>query len=279
MNSGAELPPDTGERLESFTELVGTAIANAEAQEGLKELVDEQAALRRVATLVAQGASAGVVMDAVAAQMQRLLSADGVTLSRYEPNEETPSLPIPARTRKSPTRHPGQPQGRERDFDRSPHRAVRPDGAVRRKRRHGEIQRRHLRSDLRGTETLSRGRSTQSVRAPHAGPRRRQLRPVRKADHDGERHLVRGRRALEARDAYLDTKVHKEVLALLDRGGVVGGGSAGGHIQSDYMEVSRNPSQEFAGRTLPKSEWRRGFQLVKNVAITSTCWRAIVSST
>ena len=68
-------------------------------------------------------------------------------------------------------------------------------------------------------------------------------------------------------DAYLDTKVHKEVLALLERGGVVGGGSAGGHIQSDFMEVSRNPSQEFAGRTLPKSEWRRGFQLVKNVAI------------
>ena len=68
-------------------------------------------------------------------------------------------------------------------------------------------------------------------------------------------------------DAYLDTKVQREVLALLERGGVVGGGSAGGHIQSDYMEVSRNPTQEFAGRTLPRAEWRRGFQLVKNVAI------------
>jgi cyanophycinase len=68
-------------------------------------------------------------------------------------------------------------------------------------------------------------------------------------------------------DAYLDTKVQREVVALLDRGGVVGGGSAGGHIQSDYMEVSRNPEQEFAGRTLPRDEWRRGFQLVKNVAI------------
>lgn len=68
-------------------------------------------------------------------------------------------------------------------------------------------------------------------------------------------------------DAYLDTKVQKEVLALLDRGGVVGGGSAGAHIQSDYMEVSRNPDQEFAGRTLPNSDWRRGFQLLKNVAL------------
>jgi len=68
-------------------------------------------------------------------------------------------------------------------------------------------------------------------------------------------------------DAYLDTKVHKEVLALLDRGGVVGGGSAGGHIQSDFMNVSRNPEQEFSGRSLPKSEWRRGFGLLRNVAI------------
>jgi cyanophycinase len=68
-------------------------------------------------------------------------------------------------------------------------------------------------------------------------------------------------------DAYLDTKVQREVLALLDRGGVVGGGSAGAHIQSDYMEVSRNPDQEFAGRTLPKPEWRRGFGLMKNTAI------------
>jgi cyanophycinase len=68
-------------------------------------------------------------------------------------------------------------------------------------------------------------------------------------------------------DAYLDTLVHKEILALLDRGGVVGGGSAGAHIQSDYMEVSRNPKQEFSERKLPQSEWRRGLGLMKNVAI------------
>ena len=68
-------------------------------------------------------------------------------------------------------------------------------------------------------------------------------------------------------DAYLDTKVHKELLALLDRGGVIGGGSAGAHIQSDYMEVSRSPQQEFGERKIPQSEWRRGLALVKNVAI------------
>src|SRR5215467_4549204 len=68
-------------------------------------------------------------------------------------------------------------------------------------------------------------------------------------------------------DAYLDTRIHKEIFALLDRGGVVGGGSAGAHIQSDYMEVSRNPKQEFSERKLPQSEWRRGMALIKHVAI------------
>jgi cyanophycinase len=66
-------------------------------------------------------------------------------------------------------------------------------------------------------------------------------------------------------DAYLDTKVHQELFKLLDRGGVIGGGSAGGHIQSDWMNVSRRPELEFSERTLPKDQWRRGFRLVKNV--------------
>src|SRR5207244_160411 len=43
------LPPDIEARLESFTELVATAIANAESRTGLAQLAEEQAALRRVA--------------------------------------------------------------------------------------------------------------------------------------------------------------------------------------------------------------------------------------
>ena len=82
------LPADTESRLGEFTELVATAISNAESREVLTRLADEQAALRRVATLVAQGASAAAVFDAVAAEMERLLGADGVTLSRYEPDDE-----------------------------------------------------------------------------------------------------------------------------------------------------------------------------------------------
>src|SRR5262249_59317087 len=48
------LPSDAEERLAGFTELVATAISNAQAQSDLKSLAEQHAALRRVATLVAQ---------------------------------------------------------------------------------------------------------------------------------------------------------------------------------------------------------------------------------
>jgi GAF domain-containing protein len=50
VGSGVSLPPDTGPRLERFTELIATTIANIESREALRELADEQAALNRVAT-------------------------------------------------------------------------------------------------------------------------------------------------------------------------------------------------------------------------------------
>jgi PAS domain S-box-containing protein len=75
-----------------FTELVATAIANAEARAEVERLAEEQAALRRVATLVAEGAAPAAVFDAVAAEMEGVLGADGVTLSRYEPEEEVTVL-------------------------------------------------------------------------------------------------------------------------------------------------------------------------------------------
>src|SRR5204863_7057971 len=54
---GPEPPPDLERRLAKFTELLATAIANTEARTEVQRLADEQAALRRVATLVAEGAS------------------------------------------------------------------------------------------------------------------------------------------------------------------------------------------------------------------------------
>jgi PAS domain S-box-containing protein len=65
LNSKEALPPDTDERLENFTELVATAIANAESREALARLADEQAALRRIATLVAKGVQPEQVFAAV----------------------------------------------------------------------------------------------------------------------------------------------------------------------------------------------------------------------
>ena len=84
MTTTERLPADAEARVAGFAELVATAIANAEARAEVQRLAEEQAALRRVATLVAQGASPTVVLDAVAAEMEGLLDADGVTLSRYE---------------------------------------------------------------------------------------------------------------------------------------------------------------------------------------------------
>lgn len=59
------LPADTESRLGRFTELMATAIANANAREALQRLADEQAALQRVATLVAQGVPPAELFSAV----------------------------------------------------------------------------------------------------------------------------------------------------------------------------------------------------------------------
>jgi GAF domain-containing protein len=84
VNSRNELPSDTEERLERFTELVATAIANAESRQALRALADEQAALRRVATLVARDAPPGEVFDAVAMEVGNLLDTDITVVGRYD---------------------------------------------------------------------------------------------------------------------------------------------------------------------------------------------------
>jgi signal transduction histidine kinase len=86
--SGREpLPADTEERLAAFTELVATAIANAQARVELRGFAEEQAALRRVATLVARAAPAEEVFAAVTAEVGRVLSADLTIMSRYDPDD------------------------------------------------------------------------------------------------------------------------------------------------------------------------------------------------
>ena len=70
---GRPLPPDTESRITQFTDLVGTAIANAESHARADRLADEQAALRRVATLVAQEAPLEAVFAKVADEVARTL--------------------------------------------------------------------------------------------------------------------------------------------------------------------------------------------------------------
>jgi signal transduction histidine kinase len=80
------LPTDTEARLASFTELVATAIANAESRAALARLAEEQAALRRVATLVAHGTPPEKLFAAVTEEVGHLLPVDSVNMCRYEPD-------------------------------------------------------------------------------------------------------------------------------------------------------------------------------------------------
>ena len=75
---------DVTDRRRAADELRETQRMVEASRDELRLLADEQAALRRVATLVAQGVSATEVFDAVAAEMCELLGADSTHLLRYE---------------------------------------------------------------------------------------------------------------------------------------------------------------------------------------------------
>ncbi|HMI29324.1 MAG TPA: GAF domain-containing sensor histidine kinase [Gaiellaceae bacterium] len=92
VSSRGALPPDTEERLEEFTELVGTAIANAESREALARLADEQSALRQVATLVAQGVPPDKLFLAVSDEVRRLFGTEVAAVARFVPN--VPALDV-----------------------------------------------------------------------------------------------------------------------------------------------------------------------------------------
>jgi len=60
------------------------AVANAESRAGLARLAEEQAALRRVATLVAQGVPPEELFAAVAEEVVNVLPVQGARIGRYE---------------------------------------------------------------------------------------------------------------------------------------------------------------------------------------------------
>ena len=82
------IPERSQARLGQFTELVATAVANAEARDALARLADEQAALRRVATLIAQGVPPETIFSAVGVEIGRLFGSTITTVGRFEPDTQ-----------------------------------------------------------------------------------------------------------------------------------------------------------------------------------------------
>jgi signal transduction histidine kinase len=81
----------TIERLDAVKLIAGqlaVSLDNSQLYADFRRIAEEQAALRRVATLVAQGAGPAAVFDAVAEEVKQLLAADNVDLIRYEVGAE-----------------------------------------------------------------------------------------------------------------------------------------------------------------------------------------------
>jgi signal transduction histidine kinase len=80
----ADFPPGTESRIADFTELAATAIANAQAEQELRELADTQAALRRLAMLVARGEPPEAVFAAATREALRYFGNGIARMIRYE---------------------------------------------------------------------------------------------------------------------------------------------------------------------------------------------------
>jgi signal transduction histidine kinase len=81
---GDPFPPASQHRLGDFAALVAQAIANAEARREVAALADEQAALRRVATLVAGGRPQLDVLESATQEVGRVFGAQHVHFVRWE---------------------------------------------------------------------------------------------------------------------------------------------------------------------------------------------------
>ncbi len=73
-----------------------------------------------------------------------------------------------------------------------------------------------------------------------------------------------GGRQWRSADVYLDTKVQEELFKLLDRGGIIGGVSAGASIQGSFL--ARGSREENGGYYIMGGQ-ERGFGFISNIAI------------
>ena len=91
-NDRPPLPADALDRLGAFTELVGTAIANSAARAEIERLAEEQAGLRRVATLVARGAATEEVFAAVAREVSDVMHFPIAAVQRFEDDGQATTM-------------------------------------------------------------------------------------------------------------------------------------------------------------------------------------------
>lgn len=71
-----------------------------------------------------------------------------------------------------------------------------------------------------------------------------------------------GGRQWRLADAYLNTRTHRELRALLARGGVIGGSSAGATIQGSYLARGDTKTN-----TIMMGDHEEGFAFLRNVAV------------
>ena len=78
------MPLDTEDRLAEVGELLAAAVTGFEARRELELLAEEQAAVRRVAELVARGADQSELFEAVVAEASKLVAGEATTLLRFD---------------------------------------------------------------------------------------------------------------------------------------------------------------------------------------------------
>jgi signal transduction histidine kinase len=84
LTSREDFPVGTESRMADFTELAATAIANAQAEQELRDLADTQASLSRLAMLIARGAPPEAVFAAVTKEVLRHFGSGTARMIRFE---------------------------------------------------------------------------------------------------------------------------------------------------------------------------------------------------
>ncbi len=116
-------PMPIEEHLANFADLAATAVSAADARQGLRRLAAEQAAVRRVAELVARSVELDQIFNAVTTETSSLLGNAAATLLRYE---QAADATVVASTNDSTPRERRVPVGPGPDLEPDLHRPTDP---------------------------------------------------------------------------------------------------------------------------------------------------------